>query len=176
MTEKEVIINIDITDWDEEYETADRKVYDQDDLVEHAKEGVKPMELARNIIAAREREEADPNIIKSNKLTLNIGGMFQINQIYARRMKEYNTKNGQSIKHRELVCENGDSDPNVVDGKSDKGCQRAINYLMNTAIGHVKSRLNIIAVNLGADGIKKNVAALIGEIKEIEAELLAKLE
>jgi hypothetical protein len=176
--ETEVIIKIDITDWDKEYQKKEWQVSNHDDLIERAKEGIKPMELARNVIAARERGLTEPNIIGSNKRTFNIGGMFQINQLLTRLKRKNETKNGQEIITRALVCEVGTNgeDPEVVDSATDKGTQRAIQYLHSTGLGHIVGRLNIIGVNNGAKDVKRHGKILMAEIQEAIDLIVSKLE
>jgi hypothetical protein len=177
MTKKKMVLKIDIEDWNEEYQEVEHQIQNQDDLVTLAKSGIGPMELARNTIVSRELGLAEDDIIPDNKSSLNIGGAHAISQIFARKFKEMQTGEGKTIRVRELVGQTEDDDkPEIVDSDSDVGCQRAIKYLQSAAIGHIKSRLNIVAVNKGKDAVIEQGDLLIAAIKGIVDSIVDKFE
>jgi hypothetical protein len=176
MTDK-LMIDIDITDWNEEYLSNQFSVVTVDDIIEYAKDGIKPMLMGRTVIVAREREETNPGIIDDNKHCLNRGAAINISHMISRRMKELNTENGKSIKVRELVCATEQSKLKVVvDSTTKEGCDNAISYLLNNIPGYIRGRLAIVGLALGAEGVREYANKLIGIIGEIEEEIISKLE
>jgi hypothetical protein len=141
-------INIDITDWSESYQSEEINVSNETEVVKRAKEGVKPSEMGRHIIVARELGATEDDIIKPNKTILNIGAAKSVSDLIARQMKEVNLKSGKSIKVRALVCATEDVEEDiVVDSDTREGYQNAVNYLLKVIPGYLQSRLAIIAAN-----------------------------
>jgi hypothetical protein len=142
-------INIDITDWNEEYQARETDVSSEDKIIERSKEGIKPSEMARLAIVARERGDAPDDILPKNKPMLNKGGAISVSTMIAKRMKEITLENGKQVKVRKLTCPTEGVENVVVESYSKNGVKNALNYLHNTILGYVYGRLVIIAENGG---------------------------
>lgn len=142
-------INIDVTDWNKEYQEKEVNVTSQDEIIERAKEGIKPSEMARLTIVARERGDASESIFPANKSLLMKGGAVNVSAIIASRMKEINLENGKTVKVRELTCPTEGVENVVVESYSENGLKNAQNYILETVTGFIYGRLVIIAENGG---------------------------
>lgn len=164
-------IKIDVTDWNEDYQSKELDVSSENEIIKRAKEGVKPSEMGRHIVVAREKGLAPDNIIKPNKSILNIGAAYLVSQLQTKFLKKKNLKNGKNITVRALTCPTeGVQNQAVVDSDTEDGCQNAINYLLNVIPGHIQGRLVIIAAN-GGD-VEDYAEKLIMEIRNIVSELI----
>ncbi len=168
LTTKKVVIKIDITDWDEEYQDNEVNVSSEDEIIKRAKEGIKPSEMGRHIIVSREHGLSPEGIIRPNKTILNIGAAEAVSKLIARRYKNVTIKNdgGKTLKIRALTCATEDAEESVVvDSDTEAGLQNAISYTLNVIPGHIRSRLDIIRVNGG--NVKKVGRQLITIVQEI---------
>lgn len=66
-------IKIDITDWHEAYQAQEPKLNTFDDVLNLRKRGVKPYAAGVLTIVARERGDAEANILPTNKVLLGTG-------------------------------------------------------------------------------------------------------
>ncbi len=162
-------INIDVTDWNKEYQEKEVDVTNEDAIISRAKEGIKPSEMARLAIVARERGDSPNDILPANKSLLMRGGAVNVSSIIATRMKEINLENGKTVRVRELTCPTEGVENVVVDSYSENGLKNAINYLLNSIPGWIYGRLVIIAENGGdVEGIWKELRGKVDEmIKEL---------
>ncbi len=158
-------ININITDWNDEYQEKDVDLTNEDAIISRAKEGVKPSEMARLTIVARERGDSPDNILPANKSLLMRGGAVNVSGIIAARMKQINLENGKTVRVRELTCPTEGVKNVVVDSYSENGLKNAVNYLLNYVPGWIYGRLVIIAENEG--DVKKVWGELKGKVDEM---------
>lgn len=163
-------LKIDITDWDEEFQKAKPDVSTHDQIIERAKEGIKPQELGRHTIVARENGHAPMNILKPIKTLLSVGAAYETSQIICQKMRIANLKNGKSFKVRALVGATEDVENDVlVDSDTEDGYQNSVNYLRTKAIGHISNRLTLIAEYGGpvedlAEEVIKEIRNIVGRI------------
>jgi hypothetical protein len=167
---KKLEVKIDITDWGEEYQDKALDVSSEDEIIERAKEGVKPSEMSRLTIAARELGCVPEDVLRPNKILLMIGGAVSVSNMIARRVKESSLSNGKSVKMRELTCATeGVEKQVVVDASSETGFQNAVNYLLNVVPGYIYSRLVIIADHGG------DVQEYANQLKALIDDMVSKL-
>lgn len=162
-------IDIDITDWNDEYQDKEVNVTNEDEIISRAKEGVKPSEMARLTIVARERGDSPDDILPANKSLLMRGGAVNVSNIIATRMKEIILRNGKTVKVRELTCSTEGIENVVVESYSENGLKNAVNYLLNSIPGWIYGRLVIIAENGGdVEGVWRELRVKVDEmIKEL---------
>lgn len=162
-------IKIDIEDWNNEYQEKEVNVINEDEIINRAKEGIKPSEMARLTIVARERGDSPDDILPANKSLLMRGGAVNVSSIIATRMKEINLENGKTVRVRELTCPTEGVENVVVDSYSENGLKNAVNYLLNSIPGWIYGRLVIIAENGGdVEGVWKELRVKVDEmVKEL---------
>ncbi len=168
MKTKKVEININITDWNEEYQKNGLDVSSEDKIIALAKKGIKPSEMGRHIIVSRERGLLPEGIIRPNKTILNVGAAEAVSKLIARQYKQALIKNdgGKTLKIRALTCATEDAEKSVVvDSDTEAGLQNAISYTLNIIPGYIRSRFDIIRVNGGdVKAIGEQLIAIVREI------------
>lgn len=167
-------IVIEVNDWKKEYDDFPHKIESFEDAVERqVSSSYSVQEMARMIVVGRELGDIEENIIPPNKCILATGASVAYSQKLVARKKNERTPSGKKVRVREYVGQVN----TVVERTDDEGkplpseyvpankeeakdagfkrydtpaaSRRAKTYLLNTVPSHIKSRLNIIAVNGG---------------------------
>ena len=184
------LIKIDVTDWAVEHDQIEPSVTGEDDLIALVtKQGRSTAQVARLAIIARERGLAPTNILPENKPLLNAGAAVDISSKIARRMKEAQLPNGNTLTVREFVApvreeeEEGQlandtqnvlapSSPlpeTFVSVESPEARGRALDYLYKIVPGYIMGRLKIIAISGGdvkaaADELKNKIDEMVDRL------------
>ncbi len=161
-------LEINITDWNEDYIEKEPDMSSGDEIIQRTKEGMKPSEAGRHIIVAREHGDAPNDIIQDNKYNVNLGAAVQVSRKIAKHFDEVHLTNGKDIKIRSYVCpvRDGEIDA-VVDFNTLPAYQNAVSYLLNTIPGHVYGRLAIIASHTSNGEVREYADQLIMAINEV---------
>ncbi len=171
MTDKnpnKLIVEIDITNWNEDYNEQEPDVSSEDEIIKRAKEGMKPSQTARYVAVARQKGDAPDDIIRPDKVSYNIGIASQISTMIAKYFEEVHLKNGKDIKIRSYVCPVKDSEEKVVvDFNTLPAYRNSVSYLLNTIPGHVYNRLAIIASHSSNGEVREYADQLIMTINEV---------
>jgi hypothetical protein len=166
----EPTIRIKYGDWLEEYVQAEKDVSNKEALIERIREGMTTPQVARMALVARERKEADADVLPTCKLMLAAGAMHEVSSLIMRQKREITTKSGKKIKVREFVAPVLDGDEmsetgaqrmemtadsikpedtklGMVSLLDPRAIQRARRYLFERVPGYIYGRLAILAAN-----------------------------
>lgn len=183
-----MILKTDVTDWANEAKASAVHIKTKDDIITLMSETkMKPLQIARLAIVLREWGKADKDILPTNKISLQLGAAQAISQqvtgAKARvtiKGKEHSIprwtatvtidETGAEPEYRTLNAETPRIDSSVTLVEySDKAAQaRCIQYLMTNIVGHIRSRLAIIAAGKGnvksvAEALKAEIDRIVGE-------------
>jgi hypothetical protein len=190
-----MILEIDVTDWAEEAERSAIQLRNQDDIISAMSEtSIKPLQAGRMATVLREMGVADPDILPSNKVNLQMGAAYSISQMIARQRVQV-LVNGQTHDVRRYIAqattdESGQtpelnefnamaealadmpsSDVTLIEYNDELAQERIVRYLMTNVIGRIRERLTLIAA---AKGDVRGVAQVLqSEIDNIVKELVA---
>lgn len=169
-------LKIDITDWYERYQQEEPELKNDDDIIKLAMDGKHSAnEIGTLAIVARERGDADNDILLPNKLVLMTGAGAEVMSKLARRKRKVTLDSGKTISVRQFVGkvsihQNDDSGQDdseqefdleidgdlfsddfngFVDVQSQLALDRSLSYWNNHLPGYLRSTLNKIAVNGG---------------------------
>ena len=178
----EFVINIDATDWKEEYDHEGTPIRNFDDVIS-ARRDRHPAQTARMALIARDPrvEDAPPDLLPMNRLLLMSGAMASIASAIAQREVTRRLKNGIEITCREYMGvvhsdddeqteSSSDGNPGIVSIDDNKALDRALAYLQQRVPGYVMGRLKVIAV-CGGD-VREAADELIGKIEKMVDKLV----
>ena len=145
-------INIDVTDWKQEYDETELQILSEEDLLELATK-LHPAKVARLYIISREQKLSPDELLPANKPLFQTGAAAALSGFIARQKKSTVMPNGKEFEVREYVGtvkEDGElSFEPFVKIESEEGLKRALDYLLNTVPGYIMGRLKIIAASGG---------------------------
>jgi len=148
-------IKIDATDWAEDYEKEEPKIKSKTDLIV-ARQQYHAADVAKYTLIARERGDAESDIVKPNKLLLLSGAVLDIAQYVASATRTIVIGEGDNAREldiREYIApvKNGDdedsSDAPIISTEGEQAVEFARRYLLKDVIGRVRGRLEIFAGN-----------------------------
>lgn len=175
-------LQIDITDWDEEYQAEEVDLSTKEAMIEaQIKHNYHQAKVGRMYCAARERGQAEPEILPPNKSCLNAALACAWLQVLAREKTALIMPNGSIRDVRTFVLpvpeeeeepdENPtDEGPHLAQCTSSRAIERACDYLLKRVPGYVMGRLALIAQDEAR--LKSAVEALHAKIDELYAELV----
>lgn len=172
----EPVIKIAYGDWLDEYIEAEKDVSDREKLLERIKEGMTTPQAGRMALVARERGEAEPDMLPANKTLLASGAMHEISSLVMRQRRTVTLSNGRTIEVREFVApvpadedavegdpdaeqyemaidgmetpaEMADDNMAIVSVDDPLSAQRARSYLIRRVPGYIYNRLAILAAS-----------------------------
>jgi hypothetical protein len=171
MTTKKLYAKADITDWRDEAFQAEFVPKDKEDILDAIETGMNTAQVARATVVSREIKEAPDDIIRENKVLLQVGAMQDISQIVVRQKTDVDTKSGKTWHIPAFVGSNeGDNGQSYVPNDSYQARERAERYLKRQGIGHIKNRLAVI-YQTGGD-VKETAKQLKIEIDKLVRELV----
>lgn len=179
-------LKIDVTDWAEEYNTIEPDVSKNPIIDLQLKNGMKPAQVARLLIVARQRGDVAQDLLPADKLLLMTGGAAHVSG-YTANQKAKVEVNGKTYDARAYVAPVGEeeeddhppddthpqdvipsSDP-LVNVKGEQALDYAKKYLTVKVPGYIWGRLLIVAANEG--DVKQVAAELKAEIDRMVKEL-----
>ena len=189
-----MILQIDVTDWQQEVNQSAIQLRTQEDIIAAMSEtSMKPLQAARIATVLREEGIADKDIIPPNKVNLQMGAGYAISQMIARKRVDVQIK-GETHSVRRYVAqattgEDGHkanvnefsataealedmptSEVTLVEFNDPLMQERVIRYLMTNVMGRIKERLTLLAANKG--DVRAAVDALKTEMDSLVAELV----
>jgi len=172
-------ININVTDWQDEYMDAEPVLINERAAIEtQQRDGIGPHKMGRLLVVGREMGQAPSEILPPCKSLLNIGAAYKWSQLLAERKTTATLSDGRELEVREFVAdvrqdteEGEDPEPFAAPVRYDdpKAIERARDYLLNRVPGYVYGRLAIIAANGGdvagaADGLKAAIDGMVARL------------
>lgn len=138
-------IKVDVTDWEQEYIQEETQILIEDDLVKLSTQ-MPASKVARMYLVSREKKQSPDDLLRPNKVLLNVGGATDLASVIVRRKKDVTLSNGKEFQIREYVGSGAeDEEDTFVKVESDEAAKRALDYLLNIVPGYVMGRLKIIA-------------------------------
>lgn len=176
MTNKKLYLKADITDWRDEAYQDEFIPKDRDDILGAIEIGMHTAKVARATVVSRELKEASEDIIRENKILLQVGAMQDISQIVLREKTEVETKSGEILSVPAFIgSAEDDNGQSYVPSDSNRGRERAEKYLKNQVVGHIRNRLGTIYQNGGdvaevAEKLKARIDELVAGLLEPQRE------
>lgn len=187
MATKDHVIDIEINDWVQEFNTEEIQMTSVEDIIEQAMAGQGPMKVSRMALTARHLGIAPVDIMASDKLLLNQGGATSISLLIARRHKRATLANGNTVEVREYVgsvredeeedheldenhtrdvkslvpADVTDDDISLVKVEDKRARDRALMYLERRIVPSIRERMKIIAIH-----DPKTVKQVVKELKK----------
>lgn len=154
---KNTTIQIPIDDWVTEWEASPVQPQTQDDIMAAMQEtAMKPSQMGRLALVGRELGHAEQDILRPNKVTLQLGLAYQITRMIQARRVDVEVGD-KTYSAREFVAsvEDGDGSEEaqepetavLVDIHDELAVERASKYLFTTVCGFIFQRLLILAAN-----------------------------
>ena len=169
---KKLYVKADITEWRDEAYQEEYIPKDKEEILDAIEKGMHTAKVARATIVSRELKEAPEDIIRENKILLQVGAMHDISQIVLSEKTEVETNSGETLFIPAFIGgaeeDNGQS---YVTTDSYKGRERAVKYLHGVVVGHIRNRLATI-FNTGGDvkesalWLKTKIDSLVDELVE----------
>jgi len=175
MTVQKLYIKEDITDWREEVMREEFLPKDKDDILSGIENGLHTAQVARAAIVSRAMNEAPEDIIRPNKVLLQVGGQQDISQIVARQKVDIETKSGKTWKVPAFIGDQDDDEgQSYYPSDSNKAKEIAEQYLQTQVVGHIRNRLATIYQNGGdvvenATWLKMKIDSLVDDLMEPRA-------
>lgn len=179
----------DITDWLDETKRDESFVANEDEILVALRNGISTAKVARSAVVSRAMKVAPEDIIRPNKVLLNVGAQTDVIAKAHTAKRKTTVKNGAEYNINELVGhvylkpEKSDDEseeieepetvpdygPSFVDVKDGRALEWSIRYLEQTITGHIWNRLLIINENGGdvkneADKLKQAIDEMVEKI------------
>lgn len=173
MTNKKLYVRADITEWRDEAFQDEFIPKDKEEILEAIEAGMHTAQVARATVVSRELKEAPEDIIRENRLLLQVGAMQDISQIVLREKSEVETNSGKTWYIPSFIGSvEDDNGHSYVPTDSTKGKERAEKYLQSVVVGHIRNRLATIFTNGGdvkdsAMWLKTKIDSLVDELVEL---------
>lgn len=188
---EKLYIREDISDWRDETFQDETIIEQEDDIFAALEQGISTPKIARAALVSRELGKAPADLIRSNKVLLNVGAMADVIAIAHKPKVKVQTKNGEydapafvgKVATRQLEeeqvegepeieeteTEPDDSGPSFVRLGDDLAGRRAQDYLDRIVPGHIWNRLLIIHsaggdVRQAALEVKGKIDEMVGRI------------
>jgi hypothetical protein len=160
MADDQLLVTIDLTDWDAERLALGADLTTVDKIIEaQLQHRLSAMQVARLIVAGRERQAAPTGALPPNKTLIQTGGAHEW-------MRATEPAAGEAP----YMVGGTRGDTGYVAADNPEATDRATAYLLGPLIGHIESRLAIIAGNHG------DVAGVAQQVKGKIDGLVAALE
>jgi hypothetical protein len=173
-----LFIKEDITDWQEEAFRDETIIESEEDIFDLLDKGSHTAKLARATVVSRQMGKAPEDIIRPNKILVQVGAMLDISSMASRKYRDFELKDGRTIRVHEYVGavrersdgdDAGDSsedESSYVKAGTAKALDRAERFLLTIVIGHIYNRLATILdyggdVRLYADELKKKIDEVV---------------
>lgn len=170
-------IKIDYTDW---YEAAARDesfIADEQGIFQAVEDGKSTGRIAADLLASRAEGIAPVDIARPDKALLHSGMMTDVAAKVTAKKHEVRTNDGKTFRVRDYAGQvktgededgnGGGNDVSYVASMSDKGAERAKNYLECVVPGHIWNRIMIVFEREGIAGVEQEVAKLNAKIAEM---------
>lgn len=159
-------LTIDVTDWAEEYRAIEPDVSKNPIIDLQLKKGMKPAQVARLLIIARQRGDVAADLFPADKLLLMTGGAVHVSS-YTAMQKAKVEVNGKTFEARAYVAPVGEEEEDdysandtqyqgvtsspdpLVNVKGEAALDYAQKYLTVKVPGYIWGRLLIVAANEG---------------------------
>jgi hypothetical protein len=170
MATKRLYAKADITEWRDEAFQDELVPKDKEEILRAIEDGMHTAKVARATIVSRELKEAPEDIIRENKVLMQVGAMQDISQIVARQKSEIQTKSGETWQVPAFVGDQDDGDgQSYYPSDSYKAKDIAERYLQNQVVGHIRNRLATIFQGGGdvsevATWLKVKIDELVDEL------------
>lgn len=172
-----MIISYDVSDWKEEFDKSDNRPTSGDDAIDLMRESsVKTGELARDLIINRELGNVDDESLPSNKMANLMGMSVHLSGKISRQAVKARLQNKKEVRLPRFVAttEQGrkerPDEVTLVEYRDPKAVERAVEYLMNSLMGRVRERLEIVAASEPGK-VKQVVSDLKKAIDKLAKEL-----
>jgi len=187
---KKAIIQIDVTDWQDEFNRIEPDIHTQEDLFRClTDDGLSTGQVARLTTVARLLGIAPDDILLPPKVHLYGGARADVAQRISTQKRTVETPSGKEYevrayvgvpgRPREFYEEDGDEmahevpdfeiAPAYVDMDSTEGLRRAEHYLLNVLPGHIFERFKVVMaasgdVGAAAEDLKAKIDELVGRL------------
>jgi len=161
-----LVISIDITDWDEERKTLNADLSTHETIVDaQMAHSLTAYQVARMLIAARERNATEGDILPTNKLLLQVGGARAWMDKLRAEWNSFETESGRIVPVSGAIGGTY-GEPGYITAEDRRAVSRATKYLLKAVVGHIESRLSIIAAHSGdvqavADELKSEIDIVV---------------
>ena len=173
---KKLYVKADITEWRDEAYQEEYIPKDKEEILDAIEKGMSTPKVARATIVSRELKEAPEDIIRENKILLQVGAMHDISPIVLGEKTEVETKSGETLFIPAFIgSAEEDNGQSYVTTDSYKGGERAKKYLHSVVVGHIANRLRTIFksgsdVKESALWLKTKIDELVDELVESQAQ------
>ena len=145
MTTKRLYVKADITDWRDEALQAEYVPKDREEILDGIEKGMHTAQVARAAVVSRELKEAQEDIIRENKMLIQVGAMLDVSQLVISKKVEIETNSGKTWNVPAFVGDQDDGDGHsYYPSDSYKAGEIAVKYLQNQVVGHIRNRLGTI--------------------------------
>jgi hypothetical protein len=170
-----VVIDIDVTDWAEEYAMEEVDLSSPEALVDAQQDrGYSPTQGGRMLAIAKHRGETFEEI-PGHKLMLQLGAARSFVNFFTQMKERVTLKSGKEVEVRSYVAQadgDEDEDPAYVEWTDDKALDRAEDYLLKRVPGHIRGRLALFAARGREKQMRTVVQVLHQTIDELVEDLM----
>jgi len=167
----ELEIRINIGDWEQESKDIEAAVATDDEVLKCIEEGMHPMQIGRLAVTAAELTGDRPEMLPANKVLLQQGAALKTAQFVRRQCETLRRdSDGREYTVQQWAGTVTDRDGKYTHAADPEAPARALEYLNNYVLGHIRKRLNIIAVHDGdvraaGEMLKRKIDELILELE-----------
>ena len=179
-----LFIKEDITDWMDETLHDENIIESEEDIIHALDNGVSTAKLARATLVSRAMGKAPKDIVRPNKILLNVGAQMDVISRAHSEKTSVKTSTGEYpvssfvgiVREKELVHEENDPEiqevpqgPSFVRINSSDALGRSVGYLERIVPGHVWNRLLVVHeaggdVRNEADKLKQTIDDMVSRI------------
>ena len=167
---KKLYVKADITEWRDEAFQEEFVPKDKEEILDAIETGMHTAKVARATVVSRELKEAPEDIIRENKVLIQVGAMLDISQIVHGQKIEIQNTSGKTWSVPAFVGDQDDDNgQSYYPSDSNRAKEIAERYLQNQVVGHIRNRLATIFQ--GGGDVKETAVWLKTKIDSLADEL-----